>query len=128
MRALVTGGAGFIGSNLVKLLRDAGHNVVVLDNLSSGYRENLTPPTAHLIQGHVRDAAVLNAAVEGCVVVFQIAASDFDQISQSACQEALRSLIRSPPSERLNDLTGQGADGARAQAEAVHPRARDQRR
>ena len=75
MRALVTGGAGFIGSNLVKLLRDAGHDVVVLDNLSSGYRENLTPPSAHLIQGDVRDAAVLNAAVEGCEVVFHLAAS-----------------------------------------------------
>jgi len=42
-KALVTGGSGFIGSNIVKLLTEAGHSVVVLDNLSSGYRCNLDP-------------------------------------------------------------------------------------
>ena len=41
MKALVTGGAGFIGSNIVEPLLELGHEPVVLDNLSSGYRENL---------------------------------------------------------------------------------------
>ena len=41
LKALVTGGAGFIGSNLVKVLVEHGHDVSVLDNLTSGYRENL---------------------------------------------------------------------------------------
>ena len=39
MRALVTGGAGFIGSNIVELLLQQNHAVVVLDDLSSGYEE-----------------------------------------------------------------------------------------
>ncbi len=43
MQILVTGGAGFIGSNLVDALVDEGHEVVVVDNLSSGKRENLNP-------------------------------------------------------------------------------------
>jgi len=41
MKTLVTGGAGFIGSNIVKLLIEEGHEVRVLDDLSSGYRFNL---------------------------------------------------------------------------------------
>ena len=41
MRTLVTGGAGFIGSHLSDALLDEGHSVVVLDNLSSGRRDNL---------------------------------------------------------------------------------------
>jgi UDP-glucose 4-epimerase len=46
MRTLVTGGAGFIGSNLVDALLDAGHEVVVLDDLSSGKNSNLTDAIA----------------------------------------------------------------------------------
>ena len=42
MKALVTGGAGFIGSNLVDALVRTGHEVVVLDDLSSGHRENVS--------------------------------------------------------------------------------------
>ena len=42
MRALVTGGAGFIGSNLVDALLDRGDEVTVVDNLATGKRENLS--------------------------------------------------------------------------------------
>jgi len=76
MKSLVTGGAGFIGSNLVnQLLRD-GHEVVVLDNLLSGHISNLTPfPEVHFIEGDVRNEEVVGKAIEGVEVVFHLAAS-----------------------------------------------------
>jgi len=76
MRALVTGGAGFIGSNLVKLLTDSGHEVIVLDNYSSGYRENLAALSGtRVVDGDVRDEGALDQAIAGCEVVFHLAAS-----------------------------------------------------
>jgi UDP-glucose 4-epimerase len=76
MKALVTGGAGFIGSNLAVLLLGEGHQVVVLDNLSSGYRENLAALSkARFVEGDVRDEAALRAAADGCEVIFHLAAS-----------------------------------------------------
>lgn len=76
MKTLVTGGAGFIGSNLVKLLTAEGHDVVVLDNLSSGYRENIATLTeARVVEADVRDDTAVRAAAAGCEVVFHLAAS-----------------------------------------------------
>lgn len=74
MRALVTGGAGFIGSNLVRLLLAEGHSVSVLDDLSSGYAENLVPE-ASFVRGDVTDRGAVDAAIAGCDVVFHLAAS-----------------------------------------------------
>ena len=76
MKALVTGGGGFIGSNLVALLLGEGHEVAVLDDFSSGYRENLAPhPQVRLVEGDVRDAAAVERACDGAEVVFHLAAS-----------------------------------------------------
>jgi UDP-glucose 4-epimerase len=76
MRVLVTGGAGFIGSNLAAAARMANHEVVVLDNLSSGYRANLARASGgRFIEGDVRDQAAVEEAVAGCEVVFHLAAS-----------------------------------------------------
>lgn len=76
MRALVTGGAGFIGSNLVAHLIHDGHQVAVLDNLSSGYAENLAGLSdVAFIEGDIRDDDVLDRAVSGVDVVFHLAAS-----------------------------------------------------
>ncbi len=76
MKTLVTGGAGFIGSNLVRLLLENGHEVVVLDNLSSGFRKNLDPfPTVTFIEGDIRDEATVEKAVEDVEVIFHLAAS-----------------------------------------------------
>ena len=57
MRCLVTGGAGFIGSNLVDGLLRGGHEVTVIDNLSTGKRSNLEPATALGAQLRVADVA-----------------------------------------------------------------------
>jgi UDP-glucose 4-epimerase len=73
MRTLVTGGAGFIGSNLVNALLDAGHQVRVLDDLSTGFRENLAPD-AELVQGDIADEAAVATAVQDVEVVFHLAA------------------------------------------------------
>lgn len=73
MRALVTGGAGFIGSNIVNALIDRGADVVVLDDLSTGFEENINP-SAELVVGDVADPALVAKAVEGCEAVFHEAA------------------------------------------------------
>ncbi len=72
-RALVTGGAGFIGSHVVELLLEQGLTGVGLDDLSMGLRENL-PADAQLIVGDVCDAAVARRATAGVDVVFHLAA------------------------------------------------------
>jgi UDP-glucose 4-epimerase len=75
-KVLVTGGAGFIGSNIVRLLaHETTAEIVVLDNLSSGYRENLDGMRVKFVQGDVRDAAAVGAAMTGCDTVFHLAAS-----------------------------------------------------
>src|SRR4051794_34747414 len=76
MRVLVTGGAGFIGSHVADRLVAAGHDVRVLDNLSSGRRENLAGPAAEaeLVEGDVRDLEAMRGAVAGCEAVFHLAA------------------------------------------------------
>ncbi len=76
MKVLVTGGAGFIGSNLVKQLLHDGYEVTVLDNLLSGYRCNLDPfPEVCFIEGDVRDEFAVAKAIKGAEVVFHLAAS-----------------------------------------------------
>lgn len=75
MKALVTGGAGFIGSNLVAGLRDRGIGVRVLDDLSSGYRRNLDGLDVEFMDGDVRNRDAVDAAVRGCDLVFHLAAS-----------------------------------------------------
>jgi UDP-glucose 4-epimerase len=73
---LVTGGAGFIGSNLVRLLLSEGDDVTVLDNLSSGYAENLQGLTqVRLVEGDVRNAELIDELARGKDVIYHLAAS-----------------------------------------------------
>ena len=73
-RALVTGGAGFIGSNLVRALLERGDEVRVLDNFSTGYRENLERLDVETIEGELRSYERVHAAVRGVEVVFHLGA------------------------------------------------------
>lgn len=75
-RYLVTGGAGFIGSNLVEALVGQGHTVRVFDNFSTGHRRNLQPFLRHvdLVEGDVRDFEAVRRAAEGVEVIFHQAA------------------------------------------------------
>ena len=69
-KALVTGGAGFIGSNLVRALLERGDEVRVLDNFSTGYRQNLDSLDVDLVEGDLRSYERVAAAVNGVEVVF----------------------------------------------------------
>lgn len=73
---LVTGGAGFIGSNIVEELVRLGHGVRVLDNFATGKRENLTPfmDKINLIEGDIRDEEACHRAVNGIDYVLHQAA------------------------------------------------------
>jgi UDP-glucose 4-epimerase len=76
-RALVTGGAGFIGSNLADRLIADGVEVAIIDNFRTGRREFLEGPAAaaDLIEGDVLDPSALARAVEGCDTVFHLQAN-----------------------------------------------------
>jgi UDP-glucose 4-epimerase len=76
MRALVTGGAGFIGSHLVEALLRRGDRVRVLDNLFTGKESNLAPIRRRMefIRGDIRDQKILRRALRGIDVVFHQAA------------------------------------------------------
>ncbi len=73
MKYLVTGGAGFIGSNLVDALLAEDNEVIVLDNLSTGRRENLNPK-ATFIEADITDLGAIKPAFAGVTGVFHVAA------------------------------------------------------
>jgi UDP-glucose 4-epimerase len=93
MRALITGGAGFIGSHLAETLIMQGHEVVVLDDLSTGRLENV----AHLsssegfrcVVGSVTDASAVLPLVEQVDVVYHLAAAVGVKL---VCQEPIRTI------------------------------------
>lgn len=75
MNILVTGGAGFIGSHLVEMLLAAGDRVRVLDDLSTGKRENLSHHNAlEFVEGDIRDAGLVSRCMEGMDALVHLAA------------------------------------------------------
>lgn len=77
-RILITGGAGFIGSNLCEYFIGKGHEVICLDNFATGFKNNIEPllsnPNFKLIEGDIRNMEDCKIAVEGADVVLHQAA------------------------------------------------------
>jgi len=71
---LITGGSGFIGTNLVRRLAQSGARLRVLDNLSAGNPADIRPSGAELIVGDVRDGPLVRRALEGVEAVIHLAA------------------------------------------------------
>jgi UDP-glucose 4-epimerase len=74
VKALVTGGAGFIGSNLVDALIERGDDVRVLDNFSTGFRANLEGLDVEVVEGELRSYERVHAAIRGIEVVYHLGA------------------------------------------------------
>jgi UDP-glucose 4-epimerase len=109
MRVLVTGGAGYIGSVSVRMLLDAGHDVVVLDTLEKGHRAAVDP-RATLVAGDVGDAGVVARALAGVDAVLHCAG--YIEVAES---------VREPERYRANNaekpvamLDAMAAAGVRA--------------
>ncbi|MDQ1508929.1 MAG: UDP-glucose 4-epimerase [Actinomycetota bacterium] len=91
MRVLVTGGAGFIGSHIVDALVSGEHEVTVLDDLDTGFRENVNAD-ARLVIGSVADEDLVRDTMQGCDVVFH----------QAAHKAVLRSVERPLITDTIN--------------------------
>jgi len=97
MKALVTGGAGFIGSHLVDKLMKEGYHVTVIDNLSSGKTENikqwLNYSTFKLIKADLRNPEAVSEAVKKVDIVFHLAANPEVRISSQNPKEIYQNNI-----------------------------------
>lgn len=106
MHVLVTGGAGFIGSHSVEALLHEGARVTVFDNLSTGKRANVPDDErVQLIEGDIRDAALVRGAMRGVTHVLHLAA-----------QVSVRQSLEDPPQSASHNVAGflHVAEAARA--------------
>ena len=94
MKVLVIGGAGYIGSHVVWDLADKGHTVHVLDNLSTGYRENV-PADVSFIQGDILDKETLDKAMK-----------NMDAVVLLAAKKAVGESMKNPVLYAENNLVG----------------------
>lgn len=96
VKALVTGGAGFIGTHLVKALMEVGHEPVVLDNLSSGRKENLWPG-GMFYQGDIRDREFVMAV---------LAKEEPEIVWHLAAQSSVLGSLRAPAEDAAINILG----------------------
>lgn len=98
-RALVTGGAGFIGSHLTERLLDEGYRVTILDDLSTGSISNSHHPdhngSVSFVEGNVKDEALVDDLVAAADQIFHLAAS-----------VGVRKIIDSPVEAMINNIRG----------------------
>ena len=92
-KILVTGGAGYIGSHMVLALLDAGHEVVILDNFSTGH-ERLVPADVTVVRGDVGDRQVTDAL---------FAAHDFDAVAHFAASIVVPESVVDPLKYYINN-------------------------
>lgn len=94
MKVLVTGGAGFIGSHLTEMLLDEGHDVTILDNLSTGRLDNIrhleSNPNFHIVVGDILNERLVDKLVERVDWVFHLAAAVGVQL---IVKDPLRSMM-----------------------------------
>lgn len=96
MKILVTGGAGFIGSHIVDGYITAGHSVTVLDNLSTGVRENLNPQ-AEFVEADLRDRTTVETLLKS---------TQFDLVNHHAAQLDVRVSVRDPQFDAEVNIIG----------------------
>ena len=114
MTVLVTGGAGFIGSHIVDRLMKEGENVRVLDNLSSGSKENigkwLNELNFHFIEGELLERDDVDRAVKDCKIIFHMAANPEIRIKKAGPEDHFKQNITATynllESIRRNDFHG----------------------
>jgi len=92
VRLLVTGGAGYIGSVVAAQLLTAGHEVTVLDDLTSGH-EDAVPEGARFVQGHTGDAPAVRDALAGCEGVLHFAAASLVAESMQQPEKYFRNNV-----------------------------------
>ncbi len=95
MKILVTGGAGFIGSNIVDAYINAGHSVVVIDDLSTGRVQNVNPQ-AEFICANIQDAEVAETFLR----------HKFDVVNHQAAQMDVRRSVEDPIYDAKNNVLG----------------------
>lgn len=106
---LVTGGCGFIGSHLVDALRADGHSVRILDDLSTGKRENV-PAVEDIVIGDVADADVVKQAMDGMDGCFHLAA--IASVQRSNEEWALTHRVNLTGTVNVFDAARSAKDGA----------------
>jgi len=95
MNILVTGGAGFIGSNIVNRYIDEGHNVIIIDDLSTGKKRNINPKAIFY------DLDILSEKVSG---IFE--KHDIDIVNHHAAQIDVRSSVKDPLNDAKINIVG----------------------